>query len=206
MLLLAIGSYLAYTKDLPFVGGGNEVKATFQNATTLRTTSPVRIAGVNVGKVTAVEAEGDAAEVTFTVKDEGLPIHEDATVDDPAPALPGGQLLHRPAAGQPERARAGGGGEIPVTQTSTSVQLDEVLSALQTDTRDEPQGAPRGIRDGALATSRPLRTTWTRTRVQGKTRAQALNDSLPLRRRGGPRHGDRQRGAAGRREPTTSRA
>ena len=60
IVLLAVGSYLAYTKDLPFIGGGTEVKATFQNATTLRTTSPVRVAGVNVGTVTAVEAEGDA--------------------------------------------------------------------------------------------------------------------------------------------------
>ena len=40
----------------------------------------MRIAGVNVGKVTSVEPEGNMAEVTFTVDDEGLPIHEDATI------------------------------------------------------------------------------------------------------------------------------
>ena len=40
----------------------------------------MRIAGVNVGEVTDVELDGNMAEVTFTVDDEGLPIHKDATV------------------------------------------------------------------------------------------------------------------------------
>ena len=66
----------------------------------------MRIAGVNVGKVTGVEADGDAAEVTFTVDDEGQPIHSDAEVEiRPRLFLEGNFFLDlRP--GQPERARA----------------------------------------------------------------------------------------------------
>ena len=37
---------------------GYTATATFSDGTTLRKTAPVRIAGVNVGKVTNVEAEG----------------------------------------------------------------------------------------------------------------------------------------------------
>ena len=59
---------------------GYTLHATFDNAATLRETAPVRIAGVKVGEVIGVERSGEAAEVTFTVDDEGPPIHEDAEV------------------------------------------------------------------------------------------------------------------------------
>ena len=55
--------------------------AVFQSANSLRVNSPVRIAGVAVGKVKAVKPkEGtDEALVTMEIKKNGLPIHEDAT-------------------------------------------------------------------------------------------------------------------------------
>ena len=53
----------------------------FESANSLRVNSPVRIAGVNVGKVKTVEPkEGtDQALVTMEINETGLPIHEDAT-------------------------------------------------------------------------------------------------------------------------------
>ena len=81
MLVLAVGSVLAYTKKLPW-SHGYEVRAVFTTAQNIRVKSPVRIAGVNVGEVTGVEsAPGgqQAAVVTMEINDEGLPIHEDAT-------------------------------------------------------------------------------------------------------------------------------
>ncbi len=85
VLLVALVSYLAasyaFTKRIPFTSPGYELHATFQNATTLKPKSPVRIAGVNVGEVTKVDSgTGHMADVTFTVDNEGLPIHKDATV------------------------------------------------------------------------------------------------------------------------------
>ena len=41
----------------------------------------------------------DAAVVTMEIDDKGLPIHKDATAEDPAAHLPRGQLLRRPPAG-----------------------------------------------------------------------------------------------------------
>src|SRR5215211_6044948 len=52
--LIAVGSFLAYTKKLPW-SHGYEIKAVFTTAENVRVKSPVRIAGVNVGEVTAVE-------------------------------------------------------------------------------------------------------------------------------------------------------
>ena len=60
--MLAVGSYVAFTKKVPW-GGGTEVTAVFRSAQNLRPNSPVRIAGVEVGKVTKVEplADSDAS-------------------------------------------------------------------------------------------------------------------------------------------------
>ena len=49
-----VGVYFGFTKHIPFTHGFR-VKAVFQSANSIRTNSPVRIAGVNVGKVTAIE-------------------------------------------------------------------------------------------------------------------------------------------------------
>ena len=44
IVVLAVGSYLAFTKNVPW-GGGTEVTAVFRSAQNLRPNSPVRIAG-----------------------------------------------------------------------------------------------------------------------------------------------------------------
>src|SRR4051794_309893 len=78
ILILTVGPYLAFTKHIPFTSYGYEVKATFANSANIATNSPVRIAGVDVGKVVAAERDGDATTVTFTVSGAGQPIHDDA--------------------------------------------------------------------------------------------------------------------------------
>ena len=49
-ILIVIGVYFAFAKEVP-IGSQYEVTATFENSATLRTSNPVRIAGVNVGQV-----------------------------------------------------------------------------------------------------------------------------------------------------------
>src|SRR6187397_193762 len=67
LLIVTIGPYLAFTKHVPFTSYGYELNATFSNGVNISKNSPVRIAGVEVGKVIGVEREGDATEVRFTV-------------------------------------------------------------------------------------------------------------------------------------------
>src|ERR1700759_1021428 len=67
ILIFTIGPYLAFTKHVPFTSYGYEVKATFANSANIAKNSPVRIAGVEVGKVISSERDGNATTITFTV-------------------------------------------------------------------------------------------------------------------------------------------
>ena len=53
----------------------------FENTSNLQLNSPVRIAGVEVGKVTKIERAAEdstVSEVTMEIEETALPIHEDA--------------------------------------------------------------------------------------------------------------------------------
>lgn len=77
---LAVVVYFGFAKDLPFTRDFR-LKAAFTSAQSIRPGSPVRVAGVNVGKVAGVERapDGEAAIVVMELKDKALPIHRDAT-------------------------------------------------------------------------------------------------------------------------------
>jgi phospholipid/cholesterol/gamma-HCH transport system substrate-binding protein len=147
-VIIAVLSVLAYTKQLPFTGPSYEIHAVFQNAATLRVDSPVRIAGVNVGKVTGVSRKGNDADVTFTVDDEGQPIHQDAQVNiRPRLFLEGNFFLDLDP-GSPSSPELGNGGTIPVTRTATAVQLDQVLTSLQGKDRQNLKDFLNGLGTG----------------------------------------------------------
>ena len=196
-LLIAIGVYLAFAKKIPFTSEGFQLHATFENATTLRPTSPVRIAGVNVGKVTGIERDGDAASVTFSVDDQGQPIHEDASVDiRPRLFLEGNFFLDLDP-GSPSSPVLADGDTIPMTQTATAVQIDEVL--------DRAPGTPRARacsgRSPGFGTALNYQPTAAADvgqdpDVQGKTARRGAAAGASVRRARRARHRDRQRGAA----------
>jgi phospholipid/cholesterol/gamma-HCH transport system substrate-binding protein len=138
LVVLAALGYLAFTKEVPF-RSHYEVKAAFTSANNLRTGSPVRIAGVEIGKVTAVERGGDGAVVTMRIADEGRPVHADATAKIRPRIFLEGNFFVDMTAGSPSAPELADGETIPVQQTATPVQLDEVLTALQSDTREDLQ-------------------------------------------------------------------
>ncbi len=154
-VLIGAGVYLAFAKKIPFTGEGFTISAQFENATTLRSTSPVRIAGVNVGKVTSVERDGETAKVTFSVDEAGQPIHSDATIEiRPRLFLEGNFFLDLDP-GSPSAPVLDDGDTIPVTQTATAVQIDEVLTALQAPARRGLQKLLEGF--GTALTYEPTR-------------------------------------------------
>src|SRR3954466_2940797 len=71
ILIFTVGPYLAFTGHVPFTSYGYEVKATFANSANIAQNSPVRIAGVNVGRVISSERDGEATTVAFTVEGQG---------------------------------------------------------------------------------------------------------------------------------------
>jgi phospholipid/cholesterol/gamma-HCH transport system substrate-binding protein len=130
------GFYLAATKHIPFTGG-NQVRLEFTSANSITPNSPVRIAGVNVGKVDSIEAgPGDASTVVVNLDDDALPLHTDATARiRPRTFLEGAFFIDiRP--GSPSAPELPNDGTVPLGQTSDPVQFDQVLTSLQQPVRE----------------------------------------------------------------------
>lgn len=68
LIMVLLGSVTFFADDLPIIGGGTEYAAEFSEAAGLKTRDEVRVAGVKVGEVTAVNLERDHVEVRFKVK------------------------------------------------------------------------------------------------------------------------------------------
>jgi phospholipid/cholesterol/gamma-HCH transport system substrate-binding protein len=178
ILIFTVGPYLAFTKHVPFTGYGYELKATFANSANIAKNSPVRIAGVEVGKVITSERDGDATTVTFTVDESGRPIHDDAfAMVRPRIFLEGNFFVDLDP-GSPSAPDLDSGSTIPVSRTSTAVQIDEVLSALQSPVRAdlsrllESYGTALNHEPTAAEDATQL------PEVQGKSGGEALNGAL----------------------------
>jgi phospholipid/cholesterol/gamma-HCH transport system substrate-binding protein len=178
VLVIAIGTYLAFAKSIPFTGRGYELHAVFESPATLKTDSPVRIAGVNVGKVTEVEPEGDMARVTFTVNDEGQPVHSDASVEVRPRLFLEGNFFLDFHPGSPSAPTLPSGSTLKSTQTSVAVQLDQVLVALQAPERKNLQQLLQGLGTGLTHQPTASEDADQDPDVQGESGAEALNDAF----------------------------
>jgi phospholipid/cholesterol/gamma-HCH transport system substrate-binding protein len=146
IVLTFIGFYLAFTKSIPFAGHGYQLKAVVADAQNIRAKSPVRISGVDVGEVSDIQhltdANGDgedAAVVTMDLKDTALPVRQDATLQLRPRLFLEGNLFVDLHPGSPSAPELDSGSVIPKTQTSSSVQFDEVLTSLQAPVRQDLQ-------------------------------------------------------------------
>ena len=177
--LVAIVTFLVFGNDIPFTRP-YQVKVVVANAQSIKTRSPVRIAGVTVGEVQKVESVGDETTtvLTLNMSDRGLPLYKDAQVKvRPRIFLEGNFFLDvRP--GTPGSGKIPDGGTIPVSQTTSPVQLDQVLTALQADTRKDLQTLVQGYGDALDGPPKPGEDATQDPDVRGKTAAQALNQSL----------------------------
>jgi len=171
--------YLGFTKDVPFTSGF-QVSAVFKSANSIRLDSPVRIAGINVGKVVSVTRYGntDSAKVTMEIDDTGLPIHTDAQLKIRPRIFLEGNFFVDLAPGTPTAPTVPDGGVIPVTQTATPVQLDQVLTSLQYDTRGNLQTLLREVGVAFDTKPTPEENAQIDPEVRDTTGGQALNRSL----------------------------
>jgi len=185
IIVVAIGSYLAFAKHVPFLTHHYQLNAVFQNATNLRTNSPVRIAGVEVGTVKKVSAYKDsngtptgAALVTMALNKNGLPIHRDATLKIRPKLFLEGNFFVQLSPGSPSAPTVHSGSTIPVTQTAAPVQIDQVLTSLQSTTRTNLQVLLVGYGDAINGKPLPGEDASQVPAVKGLTAGQALNKSL----------------------------
>lgn len=175
VVLVIVGLYLAFTKTIPFTSPGYEVHATFANAVNIATKSPVRIAGVNVGKVTSVEGKGDNSTVSFTVDEAGQPIHEDAVATiRPRLFLEGNYFIDLDP-GTPDAGSLEDGDTIPISNTQAAVQVDQILTTLQLPQRANIQKLLENLGAGLNATPRPADDLTFEPMVQGLSGGEALN-------------------------------
>jgi ABC-type transporter Mla subunit MlaD len=155
LVVILVGTYFGFTKANPFASP-YKLTAAFDTVNNLKPNSPVRIAGVEVGKVTTVEAvNGDsgAAIVEMEIKDKGLPIHTDATMKIRPRIFLEGNFFVDLQPGSPSAPELEDDAKpIPTTQTSAPVQFGDLLASLQSDTRADLQvflqEYAKGLRNG----------------------------------------------------------
>jgi ABC-type transporter Mla subunit MlaD len=184
LIVIVVGTYFAFAKHVPFLGSHYELKAVFANASNLRPSSTVRIAGVDVGKVKSISAYKEhgtptgAALVTMEIENKGLPLHKDMTLKIRPKLFLEGNFFVQIAPGSPSADDLGSGSTVPVTQTSTAVQIDQVLTSLQSDTRTSLQKLLKGYGDAINGKPQPGEDDDQVPEVKGLTAGQALNKSL----------------------------
>lgn len=178
IVVFTVGPYLAFTKHIPFTGYGYTLNATFSNGVNISTNSPVRIAGVDVGKVIEVGRDGDNTEVTFTVEGKGRPIHDDAFAQIRPRIFLEGNFFIDLDPGSPSAPELDSDATIPVSRTSTSVQLDEILTALQSPVRADLSRLLGSF--GTALTHKPTAAedATQLPEVKGKTGAEGINGAF----------------------------
>jgi ABC-type transporter Mla subunit MlaD len=179
LVVAAVLVYFGFTKHIPFKHG-YRVNAVFNSALNIKPKSPVRIAGVNVGTVTAIKREGNTGVVTMEINNSGLPIHKDATVKIRPRIFLEGNWFVEMKPGSPSAPTLSSGGTIPITQTANPVQLDQVLDALNTDTRQNLQDFLIGYGNGLTRHATPAEDARQEPEVRGLTGAQAINRTYQI--------------------------
>jgi len=114
---------------------GNEVTAVFRDASQLAKNSPVRVRGVEQGRVRNIDLEegGRSATVTMEVYDSAKPLHADAKATlKMRNALGGNYYIDL----EPGTASSGPlDGVIPMAQTTNAVEVDALLAHLRRSER-----------------------------------------------------------------------
>jgi phospholipid/cholesterol/gamma-HCH transport system substrate-binding protein len=113
-------------EDLPLIGGGDTYYAAFSEAAGLKANDEVRIAGVRVGKVKAVDLAGDHVRVQFLV-DSGVDFGRQTGAEIKVKTLLGAMYLSLEPSGEgqlPEDA------EIPVSRTTSPYDVVDAFSGL----------------------------------------------------------------------------
>jgi phospholipid/cholesterol/gamma-HCH transport system substrate-binding protein len=189
LAIVLIGAFLGFTKDIPFTHGFR-VHAVFESANSLRVNSPVRIAGVNVGKVKSVQAQEGTNQsvVTLEIKKNGLPIHADATAKIRPRIFLEGNFFVDLKPGAPSSPTLEDGDTIKVTRTATPVQLDQVLTSLQSDTRQDLRDLLDALAQGLNGEPTAADDADADPSARGETAAESFNDAYkdsPAALRGG---------------------
>ena len=159
--VIAVLLALAMNLDkIPLVSGGTSRTAAFKEAAGLKPDEEVRIAGVKVGKVTALDLDGDHVKVTFRV-DDGVRLGDRTEAGIKIKTILGAHYLELTPRGKGRLGRS-----IPIERTHTPFEVVPAISELsqrvgaidvQQVARNPPAGAGRLERPEGHAGRGPLR-------------------------------------------------
>ncbi len=179
LLIIMVGAWFAFSKDIPFTKTYT-IQAVFKNSNLVAPRSPVRIAGIDVGKVIEIGRYKDTnlSVVTMEITDDGRPVREDSTLKIRPRLFLEGNFFIDLKPGTPTADELPDGGMIPVAQTATPVQLDQLLTTLQSDTRRSLQDTLIGFGEALDSEPTAADDADQDPDVQGLTGAQALNKAI----------------------------
>jgi phospholipid/cholesterol/gamma-HCH transport system substrate-binding protein len=187
---LAVGGYILsnqrfYLPNWVPIVGSDYVKYTADFATAQSVTpgqgQTVNIAGVKVGEITKVDLKDGQAVITMSIKRKYTPIYKDATAllrpktglnDMLVELTPGSR-----SAGELPRSEP-----IPINQTLPNVNADEILAALDGDTRDYLRLLVAGAGQGLQHNSANLSADFKRFNPTGRD-LLLITKRLAVRRR-----------------------
>jgi virulence factor Mce-like protein len=133
-------SYMAFNMIGPCrpFAGCLTLNVEFKNASGLLHSNDLRVAGVKAGQVTQIKNAGNMAIATIQVQPGYLPVYRDAhAIVRPKNLL--GETYVEVDRGNASAGELREGDTIPIKNTITPVQVDEVLNALDPDTRAKLQ-------------------------------------------------------------------
>jgi phospholipid/cholesterol/gamma-HCH transport system substrate-binding protein len=176
IVALGVGGYILSNqrfylpKWVPIVGS-DYVKYT-ANFQTAQSVTPgqgqtVNIAGVKVGEITKVELKDGKAVITMSIKRKYTPIYKDATaLLRPKTGL--NDMLVELTPGSKTAGELPKSEPIPINQTLPNVNADEILAALDGDTRDYLRLLVAGAGEGLQGNSENLSATFKRFSPTGR--------------------------------------
>ena len=128
------------------------------------------------------------------IESRGLPLHSDATVKIRPRIFLEGNWFVELQPGSPSTKTLSSGATLPSTQSSDPVQLDQVLDALNTDTRANLQDFLIGYGDGLTRKPSKADDAEQDPEVRGVNAAASAQQSLRARAGGRARRRDHQPG------------
>ena len=161
---LIIFVWTQFGGTIPFAPQGYRVKALFTETGLLVPNADVRIAGVNVGKVTNVQAESVRSLVTIEVNHQYAPLPRDTRAVLRQKTLLGEAFITL-STGSTAAGTVPDGGMISRTQIEPSQQLDQVLNSFDTPTQHHLQQLLNG--------------TYTALYGRGQDLSNAVGNSAP---------------------------
>lgn len=140
---LMIFVWTQFGGTIPFGAEGYRVHAVFPETGLLVPNADVRIAGVNVGKVSSVQARGVSSNVTLNISHEYAPIPIDTRAILRQKTLLGEAYIEL-STGTGSARKLADGGTIPSNQIQSSQPLDRVLGSFDKPTQRNLQALLSG--------------------------------------------------------------